>query len=285
MGAYYLGCCPGFAAGGERWCVAVSETMRHLTRLYQYRDLLWLWTLREVQVRYKQSLLGVAWAVLQPLALTVVFTVVFSRLVRVDTGGIPYPIFAYAAMVPWTFLSTSLSFGIPSLVNNMNLVTKIYFPREILPLASIAAAFVDFLISGVILAGMMLFYGVQPGWGSLWVVPLLGVQTVLTIAVVLLGSATLVFLRDVRFVVPLLTQVWMYATPIIYPVSLVPERYRALYFLNPMAGIIDGYRRVLLNGEGPELDALVLGAGVSLILLGASYAFFKRAEPVFADLI
>lgn len=263
--------------------------MRHFALLHRYRDLLWLWTMREVQVRYKQSLLGIAWAVLQPLALTIMFTIVFSRLVRVDTGGIPYPIFSYTALVPWTFFSTSLSFGISSLVNNMNLVTKIYFPREILPLASVGAAFVDFLVSAAILAGMMAIYGVRPGWTILWVLPLLALQIALTIAVVLLGSALLVFFRDVRFVVPLLIQVWMYASPIIYPSSLVsdlvPERLRTLYFLNPMAGIIDGYRRVLLTSEAPDFGALAVGSAVTLVLLVGGYSFFKRSEPVFADLI
>jgi len=259
--------------------------MRHFALLFRYRDLLWLWTMREVQVRYKQSLLGITWAVLQPLALTIIFTIVFSRLVRVDTGGIPYPIFSYSALVPWTFFSTSLSFGINSLVNNMNLVTKIYFPREVLPLASVGAAFVDFLVSAAILVGMMAIYGVRPGWTILWVLPLLALQIALTIAVVLLGSALLVFFRDVRFVVPLLTQVWMYASPIIYPSSLVPERLRTLYFINPMAGIIDGYRRVLLTGESPDFGALAVGSAVTLVLLAGGYTFFKRSEPVFADLI
>jgi lipopolysaccharide transport system permease protein len=259
--------------------------MKQIAVLLQYRDLLWLWTLREVQVRYKQSLLGAAWAILQPLALTLIFTLVFSRLVHVDTGDIPYPIFSYTALVPWTFFATSLSFGIASLVTNMNLVTKIYFPREILPLAAIGAAFVDFLVSAVILAGMMVIYGQRPGWLSLWVVPLVLLQMALTIAVVLLGSALLVFFRDVRFVVPLLIQLWMYASPVIYPVTLVPEKYLVLYFLNPMAGIIDGYRRVLLMGEAPSLYALGLGTSVTLLLLVAGSTLFKRSEPVFADLI
>lgn len=259
--------------------------MQYVNALIEYRDLLWLWTLREVQVRYKQSLLGVTWALLQPLVLTIVFTIVFSRLMRVDTGGIPYPVFSYVALVPWTFFATSLTFGIASLVNNMSLVTKIYFPREILPLASIGAAFVDFLVSAVILAGMMLLYGIPLGWVSLWVIPLLALQIVLTVAVVLLGSALLVFFRDVRFVVPLLTQVWMYGTPVIYPASVVPERFRSWYFINPMAGIIDGYRRVLLSGQAPQWDALALGTGVTFALLLVALLFFKRSEPVFADLI
>jgi len=259
--------------------------MNYLVTLNQYRDLLWLWTAREVRVRYKQSLLGLAWAILQPLALTVVFTLVFSRLVRIDTGGVPYPIFVYAALVPWTFFTTALGFGIPSLVNNMNLVTKIYFPREVLPLASTGAAFVDFLAAATVFIGMLVVYGVWPGVHVLWVIPLLAIQVVLTIGVTLLGSAVIVFFRDMRFVVPLLTQVWMYATPIIYPTELVPKHLQPYYFMNPMAGIIDGYRRALVMGQAPRMPALLLSALVSSLLLVLGYAFFKRVEPLFADLI
>lgn len=260
--------------------------MQHLRNLYQYRDLLWLWTMREVKVRYKQSLLGVAWAVLQPLALTVVFTLVFSRLVRVDTAGVPYPIFAYAALVPWTLLATSLSFGIPSLVNNLNLVTKIYFPREILPLASIGAALLDFAVAALIFVGMLLVYRVGPSLYVLWVIPLLVIQIVLMAGITLLGSAVIVFFRDMRFVVPLVTQVWMYATPIIYPSELVPERLQPFYFaLNPMAGIIDGYRRVLVMAQAPRLPFVGMAALISVLMLLVGYAVFKRTEPLFADLI
>lgn len=259
--------------------------MSYLAALKQHRDLLWLWAAREVRVRYKQSLLGVAWAVLQPLALTMVFTFVFSTLVDVDTRGVPYPIFAYAALVPWSFFTTSLSFGIPSLVNNMDLVTKIYFPREVLPLASIGAAFVDFLAASVVFVGMLVAYRVWPGVHALWVIPLLGIQVVFTIGVTLVGSAVIVFFRDMRFVLPLVTQVWMYATPIVYPAELVHEHLQPFYFLNPMAGIIDGYRRALIMGEAPRTSGLLLGTFVSFLLLVLSYAFFKRVEPVFADLI
>lgn len=259
--------------------------MDHAARLYQYRDLLWLWIAREIRVRYKQSLLGVGWAVLQPLALTVVFAFLFSQLLRVDTEGVPYPIFAYAALVPWTFFTTSLNFGVPSLVNNMNLVTKIYFPREVLPLANVGAAFVDFLIASLIFGGMLAFYRIWPGARALWVIPLLAVQVILTIAVTLIGSTVIVFFRDIRFVVPLLTQVWMYATPIIYPMDLVPARLQPYYSLNPMVGIIDGYRRVLVMGQDPRFSALWPGVIVSFTLLLVGYTAFKRAEPVFADLI
>jgi lipopolysaccharide transport system permease protein len=259
--------------------------MSYLVTLYQYRDLIWMWVVREVRVRYKQSLLGVAWAILQPLALTVVFTIVFSRLVRIDTGGVPYPVFAYAALVPWSFFTTSLSFGIPSLVNNLNLVTKIYFPREVLPLGSVGAAFVDFLAALVVFAGMLVFYGLWPGVRALWVIPLLTIQILLSIGITLLGSAIIVFFRDMRFVVPLLTQIWMYATPIIYPVELVPEHLWPYYFLNPMAGIVDGYRRSLVMGQEPRMSALLLATLISFLLLLLGYTLFKRVEPFFADLI
>lgn len=259
--------------------------MEKIREIYDYRDLLWLWTLREIRVRYKQSVLGIAWAILQPLAFTIVFSLVFSVLFDIDTGGIPYPIFAYAALVPWTFFTTSLNFGIPSLVNNMNLVTKIYFPREILPLANISAAFLDFLIAAVIFVGMLLAYRIQPGIEVLWVFPLLITQIILSTAITLIGSAVIVFFRDVRFVIPLLLQIWMYATPIIYPVSRIPDRLRPYYFLNPMVTIIDGYRRVLLLSQTPQLTQLAYGAGISVVLLVFSYTAFKWMEPAFADLI
>ena len=259
--------------------------MNSLIKLYQYRDLLWLWIAREIRIRYKQSLLGIAWAILQPLALTVVFTVVFSKLVRVDTGGVPYPIFAYAALVPWTFFQTSIIFGVPSLINNLNLVTKVYFPREVLPLASMGAALLDFIIAFSILVVMLALYGVWPGVHALWLMPLLAIQLILPTGVILLGSALIVFFRDVRFVIPLVTQVWMYATPIVYPVEMVPENLQPLYFLNPMAGIVDGYRRALIMGEAPRAPALLLATIMSSFLVFAGYALFKRVEPLFADLI
>ncbi|CAG0954809.1 Teichoic acid translocation permease protein TagG [Anaerolineae bacterium] len=259
--------------------------MKWLTELYHYRDLLVLWIGREVRIRYKQSVLGVGWAILQPLALTLVFTVVFSRIVQVETKGIPYPIFAYAALVPWTFFATSLSFGIPSLVNNLNLVGKIYFPREILPLASIGAAVLDFAMAIVVFAGLMLVYQIPLTINVLWFIPLIIIQIMLTIGVTLLGAAIIVFFRDVRFVIPLLVQIWMYASPVIYPTDLVPPQYRAVYFLNPMAGLIDGYRRVLVTGQAPQADAVGLSAIIALTLLLLGYFVFKRTEPVFADLI
>jgi lipopolysaccharide transport system permease protein len=259
--------------------------MTHLLSLYRYRDLLWLWIGREIQVRYKQSLLGIVWAILQPLALALVFTWVFSQVIRVDTGDVPYIIFSYTTLVPWTFFTTSISFGVPSLVNNMSLVGKIYFPREVLPLASIGAALLDYFVGSLILAGMLLVYHIWPGIYMLWVVPLLALQIILTMGVALFGASIIVFFRDVRFVMPLVTQVWMYATPVVYPTDMVPERLQPYYFLNPMAGIIDGYRRVLIMGEPPRLAAMVPGMVISLLIFVAGYILFKRVEPLFADLI
>ncbi|MHB1295228.1 MAG: ABC transporter permease [Anaerolineae bacterium] len=256
-----------------------------MAQLVKYRYLLWQWTAREVRVRYKQSVLGAAWAMLQPLALTLAFTLVFSRIVHVDTGGIPYPLFTYSALIPWTFFTTGMSTGVPSLVNNINLVSKIYFPREILPLGAIMASLLDLLMAFIVLIIMMIFYHVEPTIMLLWLFPLLIVEIGFTTAITLIGSAAIVFLRDVRFVVPLVIQIWMYATPIIYPTQMIPERLRTLYFLNPMAGIIDSYRRVVTTGEAPQAIALGLAVIITIVSLWAGYAMFKWAEPQFADLI
>ncbi len=257
----------------------------NLRVLYQYRTLLWMWMKRDIKVRYKQTILGGAWAILQPLSLMVIFSVVFSYFVKIPTEGIPYPIFSYSALLPWTFFANSIAFAVPSLINNMNLVTKIYFPREIFPIAAIGASFVDFLVASIVFVGMLVFYGVPLHWTLFWVPLLLMVQIMLTLGVTLLASAVNVFYRDIRFVVPLAIQLWMYATPIIYPVTLVPERLRPFYMLNPMASIVDSYRRVILQGQAPAWGYLGIGTLVALITLITGYLYFKRSEGVFADII
>ena len=244
-----------------------------------------MWILREVRVRYKQSLLGAAWAILQPLSMMLVFTLVFSFLAAVPTDGIPYPIFSYVAVLPWTFFSTSVSFGVPSLINNQSLVTKTYFPREVLPIGAIGARFFDFLVASTIFLFMLLFYRVPLTWTLAWLPLLLALQILLTFGVTLLGSAVIVLYRDVRFIVPLGLQIWLYATPVIYPVSLVPERFRLYYMLNPMAGIIDAYRRVILYGQSPMWSYLSLSAVVALALFFIGYLVFKQLEVSFADII
>jgi lipopolysaccharide transport system permease protein len=259
--------------------------LRDLQALYRHRELLWIWTLREIKVRYKQSVLGIAWAVLQPLALMLVFTTVFSVLVKIPTDDVPYPVFSYTALLAWTFFATAVSFAIPTLVNNLNLVTKVYFPREILPIASVGAAFVDFLVAGGLLVVVLVYYQIPFEVTLLWVPLLVGVQVLLTLGVVLPASALNVFYRDIRFVVPLAIQLWLYATPVIYPVSLVPAPVRPLYILNPMVGLIDSYRRVIVQGLPPVPEYLAISTVVSLVLAVAGYTYFKRSEASFADLI
>jgi lipopolysaccharide transport system permease protein len=259
--------------------------IENIRELYKTRELLWVWTLREIRARYKQSILGGIWAILQPLSLMLIFTAVFSYLAEIPSDGIPYPVFSYSALLPWTFFATSVSFGVNSLIGNMNLVTKIYFPREVLPFASIGASFLDYLIASSIFLVLLLYYQVPFQSTLLYLPMLLIIQIILTAGISLLVASTVVFFRDMRFIVPLGLQLWMYMTPIVYPLSLVPERFRLIYMLNPMASLIDGYRRITLLGQAPQWDYLVLGAGLSIALLWVSYFFFKKAESVFADII
>ncbi len=256
-----------------------------LWELFGSRELLLAWTMREIKVRYKQSLLGAAWAILQPLSLMVIYTILFSFFIRVPSDGIPYPLFSYTALLPWTFFAACLSFGVPSLINNMNLVTKVYFPREIFPLASIGASFIDFLVASLLYIGMLIYYRAPIGLALVWLPVILFGQIVLSVGIVLMASAINVFYRDVRFVIPLAIQLWLYASPVIYPASLVPDQFRFVYMLNPMAGIIDGYRTVLLQGQTPNLQYLGIALAISAFVFVAGYAFFKRVEMNFADVI
>lgn len=259
--------------------------LNHLSTLYRYRDLLWLWTVREIKVRYKQSLLGGAWAVLQPVSLMVIFTVVFSLFVRIPTDGQPYPVFVYTALLPWTFFVTSVSLGVPSLVNNMTLVTKIYFPREILPMASILAGLLDFALGLVVFLPLLLFFNIPLSWNLVWLPIILLIQIAFTIGVTLWAAAVNVFYRDIRFVIPLALQLWLYSTPVIYPLNVVPETLRPIYLLNPMVGIIDNYRRVLLLGTAPDPLSLLLAAVLALAVASLAYVYFKRVEWLFADMV
>jgi lipopolysaccharide transport system permease protein len=254
--------------------------------LWAFRELLWTLTVREVKVRYAQSVLGAAWAVAQPLALMVAFSVFFGRFAGIRSDGLPYPLFSYAALLPWTFFTTSLAFGVPSLVTNTSLVTKVYFPREILPIASVLSAGVDFGAAAAVYGLLMALYRIQPSFAFLYLLPLLTVQLVFTLAVTLILSAVNVSYRDVRYALPLVTQIWLYATPVIYPLSVVPEAIRQPYLaVNPMASVVDGYRRVLVAGTAPDLGMLGLSGLSSALILLVGYSYFKRAERSFADVI
>lgn len=263
-----------------------DSLLAHARELFRHRELLWLITQREIKVRYKQSMLGALWAVLQPFSLMLVFTIFFSWFARMQSDGIPYPLFSYAALLPWMFFATSLSFAIPSLVSNSHIITKIYFPREIVPLASVLAAFLDFIIASGIFVLMLFYYRVALTWNVLFIIPLAGIQVAFTAGVCLLLSAFTVLYRDVRHMLPLLIQIWMFVTPILYPVSVVPQRWRAWYLtLNPMAVIIDGYRRAAVQGLPPQLGFLALSAVVAGLLLLLGYKYFKHLEREFADMI
>jgi lipopolysaccharide transport system permease protein len=257
----------------------------YLKELISYRELLFTFAARDLKVRYKQAIMGMAWAILQPLALMIIFTVVFSKLAKVPSDGIPYPIFSYCALLPWTFFATSINLGTPSLTNNMNLVTKIYFPRELLPFASVMACFVDFLIASTIFIGLMFFYKVSLNIYMLWLPLIVLIQIIFALGIILFTSAGNVFFRDVKHIMPIAIQIWMYLTPIIYPISLVPEKFQAIYMLNPMAGIIDGYRSVILKASPPDIKYLALAFVISIALFLVGYVTFKKAEGVFADVI
>jgi lipopolysaccharide transport system permease protein len=249
------------------------------------RELLWIWTAREVKARYTQSLFGFGWAVFQPLALSALFALVFSYIVRVPSEGIPYPIFIYSTMLPWTFFARALTAALPSIVTNMSLVTKIYFPREVLPIATVATHFVDYLCGLAVLIGMLAYYRVPPSPTVLLVPLVLAIQLTLMVGLALGGAAANTFFRDVNQMVPLLLQIWMYACPIVYPLSLVPSWLRRWYLLNPMAGIMDAYRQVIVKGALPDWYALGVAAGVSVAVAIGGYLTFKRLEDQFADVI
>ena len=279
---------PSHATTAPESLSSVQETdgpVEGMRELYRFRELLWMWTDREIRIRYKQSVLGAAWAILQPLCLMLALTVVFSYFAAMPSDGVPYPLFSYTALLPWTFFATSISFAVPAMTNNIQLISKIYFPREILPLASVIVAFVDFLFATVVFAGLFLYYDVPATLYLLWVVPLLALQTVLILGIVFWTSSLIVRFRDLRFVVPLCIQLWMYASPIIYPMSVVPESIRPYYQLNPMAGLIESYREAVLRGGTPEAQPLLSAAFVSVVLLVSGYMYFKRAESEFADII
>ncbi|GIK85351.1 MAG: transport permease protein [Betaproteobacteria bacterium] len=259
--------------------------MQYLRELAENAHLVLNFARRDIRAKYKQTILGVAWAVIQPLTLMVVFTFVFSLFARVPSDGLPYPIFSYSVLIFWMFFSACISQGTIAMTANAGLVRKIWFPRETLLLAVILSALVDLVIASVILAGMFVFYQIPLTWTALWVLPLLALQIVFALGVILVTSAVHVHYRDVGHALPLIMQVWMYATPIAYSLTSVPEWLKPLFVLNPMTGIIDGYRRVLLRATPPDHAALVIAAVASIALLLVSYTAFKRAERTFADVI
>ncbi|MCK4352479.1 ABC transporter permease [candidate division WOR-3 bacterium] len=248
--------------------------------IYKYRELLLTLALRDVKSRYKQSVLGITWALFVPLIAMLVFTFVFSKFVKVDTGGIPYPIFAYCGILPWTFFAASLNTSINSLVANGGLVTKIYFPREVFPLASIAASFVDFCIATLVLLGLMLFYHIHFHLTILLVIPILLLQIMLTAGLGFIFSMANLFFRDIRYLFQVIIPLWMFATPVVYP---IPEKFRWLYIINPMAPIISSYRSLIIEGSLPDMTTFSISILISLTIFIIGALWFHRAEYLFAE--
>jgi lipopolysaccharide transport system permease protein len=263
---------------------SVSTVFQSVGILGRSSDLLWSWTLRTVNARYQQSVLGWLWAVVQPAAQAAIFTLVFTLIVPVDVGAFPYVVFAYVAITPWAFLSTGLTDMTGAIVENLALVTKISFPREVLPLAALLARLLDFAIASLLVVALVLYYQIGVSPERLLLLPVLVcIQIALVAGLGLATAAANAFVRDVKPLLLLALQVWFYLSPIIYPITAVPSEFRVLYSLNPAVGIIEGYRFVWL-GTQLHVASLMLAAGVSAVFLLLGYAFFKKAECLFADI-
>jgi len=256
-----------------------------LAGLWHYRELLYFLTWRDFKVRYRQTFLGAAWAVIQPLVTMVVFSVIFGRLAGIPSDGVPYPVFAFAALVPWTFFSTGVTQAANSLVGSQNLVKKVYFPRLVIPIAAVLTGVVDLAIAGVVLIVLMLAFGIVPGLASVWIVPLAGLAFITALGVGVWLAALNVRYRDVRYLVPFLLQVWLFATPIAYPSSLLDEPWRTLYALNPMVGVVEGTRWALLGTATAPGPLILVSGAVAVLLLVTGAAYFRHVEGTFADVV
>lgn len=256
-----------------------------LKELWAYRELLYFLVWRDVKVRYKQTALGVSWAIIQPVFTMVVFSLFFGRLAKMPSDGIPYPLFSYAALVPWTFFSHGLTLASNSLVGSANLIKKVYFPRLAIPIASVTSGAIDFVIAFIVLLGMMIYYGIVPTLNVIWLPLLLLITFITSLGVSLWLSALNVQFRDVRYMIPFLTQLWLFATPIAYPSSLLSEPWRTLYSLNPMVGVVEGFRWALLGTDTAPGPILIVSSLAALALLVGGAFYFRRLEKNFADVV
>jgi lipopolysaccharide transport system permease protein len=257
----------------------------NLGDVWHYRELLYFLVWRDIKVRYKQTALGAAWAVIQPVMMMIVFSVFFGRLAKIPSDGFPYPVFAYAALLPWNLFAFALTESSNSLVNSQNLITKVYFPRLIIPLSSVLAGIVDFMIAFSVLLVMMFYYGIRPGIAIVWLplFMLLAIATALSVG--LWFSALNVKYRDVRYTIPFITQIWMFATPVAYPSSLIPQPWRTWSGLNPMAGVVEGFRWALLGKSAAPGSLLWVSVVAVLALLIGGLLYFRRTESTFADVV
>lgn len=266
--------------------IEAGRTERQYWRdLWQYRELLYFLSWRDVLVRYKQTVIGVAWAVIRPLLTMIVFTVVFGTIAQLPSDGVPYPILVFAGMLPWQFFASSLTESSQSLIMNTNLVSKIYFPRLILPTSSVVVAFVDFAVSFVLMLGLMAIYSFWPSWRILLLPFFVLLAFVTALGPGLLITALNVKYRDFRYVVPFIVQMGLYISPVGFSSSVVPEKWRLLYSLNPMVGVIDGFRWAICGTEGLYLPGFLLSIGISIVTLWGAVVYFRRTERTFADVI
>ncbi len=257
-----------------------------LRELVAYRELTANLAIREVRVRYKQSVLGVGWAIIQPLTMMFIFTIVFSRFAALPSEGIPYPVFSYAALLPWTFFASAVSNAIGSLVGNATLIKKLYFPRAILPLAAILTYGLDFVLAALVFVILLVYYRVSVTLTVLYVLPLIGLQLALMLGVSLILASLNAYYRDVRYALPMLMQVWLYATPVAWSMTMVPAQYKLLYVLvNPMAAVVDGIRGAVLHGTPPELVPITIATASTVAVLLVGYRYFTHVQRTFADVI
>ncbi len=256
-----------------------------LPEIWEYRELLYFLIWRDIKVRYKQTVLGGAWAIIQPFFTMVVFSIFFGRLAKVPSDGIPYPIFSYTALVPWAFFANGLNQASNSLVGNANLINKVYFPRMAMPLASVLSGIIDFMLAFVMLVGMMFYYGMMPSLNAIWLPFFLVLALVTSLGTSLWLSAMYVQFRDVRHIVPFLTQIWLFSTPIAYPSSLIQEPWRTVYGINPMAGVVEGFRWALLGVGSAPGPIIVVSSAVAVLLLLTGAFYFRRMEKTFADVV
>ena len=256
-----------------------------LRELWEYRELLFFFAWRDIKVRYRQTLMGVLWAIIQPFLTMVIFSLFFGRLANIPSDDVPYPLFSFAALVPWTFFANALTQASNSLVLSGNMLKKIYFPRLALPIATVLAGVVDFVLAFIVLLGIMLYYGLVPTVNIIWLPFFALLALVTSIGVSLWLAAMNVQFRDVRYTIPFLTQAWLFVTPIAYPSSLLPERLRIAYGLNPMAGVVEGFRWALLGTDTAPGPMMIVSSVVALILLIGGAFYFRRMEQSFADVV
>ena len=252
---------------------------------WRYRELLFFLAWREIQVRYKQALLGAAWAVVQPLFTMLTFTFFFGHLAGIPSNGVPYPIFSFAALLPWMYFATTLSQSGNSLILNSNLITKVYFPRAFLPAASVLSNLLDFAIGAAVLVALLIYYGVTPSWSAVLIPFFIFEMVVLVLGLSLLLAALNVRYRDIKYTIPFLTQLWLFVTPVIYPVSFVPPQYRGLLALNPMTGVVEGFRACLFSGVSIDWNLVGTSWLVTLAIFGFGMLYFRSTQREFADII